>query len=78
MCMLGIKIAIAEMKNCSAPGDDEVTVDMMKAAGPIGMQCVYILYKCIVIWKVWQMNDTDDWKKAVIIPVYKKGDKKLL
>jgi hypothetical protein len=55
-----------------------VTVDMMKAAGPIGMQCVYILYKCIVIWKVWQMNDTDDWKKAVIIPVYKKGDKKLL
>jgi hypothetical protein len=52
MCMLGIKIAIAEMKNCSAPGDDEVTVDMMKAAGPIGMQCVYILYKCIVIWKV--------------------------
>lgn len=42
--MLDIKIAIAEMKNCNAPGNDEVTIDMMKAAGPIGMQCVYILY----------------------------------
>lgn len=42
--MLDFKIAIAEVKNCNAPGNDEVTVDMMKAAGPIGMQCVYILY----------------------------------
>jgi hypothetical protein len=36
MYMLGIKIAIAEMKNCNAPGDVEVTIDMMTAAGPIG------------------------------------------
>jgi hypothetical protein len=52
------------MKNCNAPGDVEVTIDMMTAAGPIGR------------FNKW--NDTDDWKKAVIIPVYKKGDKKLL
>jgi hypothetical protein len=45
MRILGIKIAIAEMKNCNAPGD-EVTVDMMKAARPIGMQCVYIMTGC--------------------------------
>jgi hypothetical protein len=49
---------------------------MMKAAQPIGMQCVYVY---IIIRKIWQMIDIPDgWKKTVIIPVYKKGDKKLL
>jgi putative transposon-encoded protein len=49
MRMLGIKIAIAEMKNYKALVDDEITVVMMKAAQPIGMQCVYVY---IIIRKI--------------------------
>jgi hypothetical protein len=36
--MLRIKIANARMKNNKAPGDYELTVYMIEAVGPIGMQ----------------------------------------
>jgi hypothetical protein len=39
--MLDTEISIANINNNKASGDDTVTVNMMKAAGPVGIQCIY-------------------------------------
>ena len=64
--------AIKRLKTSKAPGIDNITAEEIKAATECkGLQVVYQL--CQKIW-----NDEvfpTEWKKAVIVPVYKKKDK---
>lgn len=54
-------------------GDVEVIAEMIKAVGPIEMQWLYKIMR-----KVWKAHEIpDNSKKKMIIPIYKKGDKKL-
>jgi hypothetical protein len=39
--ILDIKISLAKMKNNKAPGDGEVTGDIITVKGPVGMQGIY-------------------------------------
>jgi hypothetical protein len=58
-CMFDIKIAIANMKNNRAPGDDEVTVDMIKPVKPVSVQRI-----CGIMRKICHSNKIPkDWKK---------------
>ena len=70
--MLNLEIALDKMKNGKAPGEDEVTVEMTKSAGPIGMQWLYRLMR--IVWKEGIIPK--EWQKGIIIPIFKKGDKK--
>jgi hypothetical protein len=45
---------------------------MIANAGPLGMQWLYRL-----MTKMWLENKIPgDWYKGIIVPIYKKGDKK--
>jgi hypothetical protein len=60
------------MQNNKSPGYDELTINMIKAAGPIGTQWLYW-----VLRRIWTENTIPDERyKGIIIPIYKKGDKK--
>jgi hypothetical protein len=57
------------MPRGKALGIDEVTSDMTKAAGPIGIQWLYRVLK-----QVWKSgNKPQEWRKGIIIPVHKSG-----
>lgn len=71
--MLEVEVAVQKMKMGKATGMDEISIEMIKAAGPLGMQWLYRLLKCV--WK--HKCVPEDWKKGIIIPVFKKGDKKV-
>ena len=69
---LEVETAIKKMKSNKSAGIDEFSVDMIKSLGPIGVQWVYRVVKAI-----WRENCVpDDWKRGIIIPFFKKGDKK--
>lgn len=67
-----VEEAVKRMKKGRAAGVDEVTIEMVTAAGEIGMQWFYRVVRAI--WK--EMRTPGEWKKAVIVPIFKKGNKK--
>jgi hypothetical protein len=63
---------ITQIKNYKSPGYDEISVDMTKAVGKIGKQ-----WLCHFLRKIWiEKRILEDWYKEIIVPVYKKGDRK--
>lgn len=71
--MLEVELAVRGMKTGKAAGIDEISVEMIKAAGPIGLQWLYRLLRCI-----WTRKCVpEEWGKGIIIPIFKKGDRKL-
>ena len=67
-----LEMAIDKMKGGRAPGVDEVSVEMVKAAGEVGKQWLYRVMR--VIWK--EKKTPEDWKKGLIVPIFKKGSRK--
>lgn len=65
--------AIKELKNNRAPGEDGLPSELFKKGGkPITDK----LHKLIV--KVWREERIPkDWQGAIILPIFKKGDKEL-
>lgn len=64
--------AVGKLKNGKSPGVDGVMSEMLKYASPMLHVCMLDLFNvCVESSKV-----PDDWKNAVIVPLYKgKGDK---
>jgi hypothetical protein len=57
------------MPRGKALGIEEVTSDMIKVAGLIGIQWLYRVLK-----QVWKSgNKPQEWRKGIIIPVHKSG-----
>jgi hypothetical protein len=60
------------MKSNKSPGYDELSVDMLKATGPVETEWLYR-----VLRRIWTKNRIhEDWYKGIIIPINKKGDRK--
>jgi exonuclease III len=66
-----VERAIKRLKNNKAAGCDEINAEMLKAGGKVVVQWMHRL-----ICKIWQDEVApEDWRKAIIVPLYKKGDK---
>uniref|UniRef100_A0A914X3Y7 Reverse transcriptase domain-containing protein n=1 Tax=Plectus sambesii TaxID=2011161 RepID=A0A914X3Y7_9BILA len=62
---------IKALKNGKAPGPDEVVAESLKAGGQILAERLHQLI--LTIWNTGVIPSA--WKKALIIPIHKKGDK---
>ncbi|KAL1447418.1 hypothetical protein WDU94_003530 [Cyamophila willieti] len=61
-----------KMKNGKSPGEDGVSIDILKEAGNEFYNLMANLFnKCILMCDI-----PDDWKNALMILIHKKGDKK--
>lgn len=68
-----VKKAIQYLKNNKAPGEDGIAAEVIKAEGDILALQIHEL-----ILKVWaEETIPSEWSEALVIPIYKKGDKKL-
>ena len=68
-----VEEALKTMKGGKAPGWDEVSVEMIRAAGIIGVQWLYRVLRA-----VWRERRTpEDWKKGIIVPIFKNGSRKI-
>jgi hypothetical protein len=67
-----VERAIREMRNGRSPGIDNITVEMIKAAGEIGTKWIHRII--LNVWK--QKRIPEDWRKGIIVPIFKKGDRK--
>ena len=72
LCKEEVRRLLNKMKNGRAPGVDELTVDMLKAAGDVGLE--WLLRIMRAAWN--QKRIPGDWEKGVIVPIFKKGDRK--
>jgi Reverse transcriptase (RNA-dependent DNA polymerase) len=67
-----VERALRGMRNGRSPGIDEVTVEMIKAAGEIGTKWLHR-----IILNVWKNKKIpEDWRMGIIVPIFKKGDRK--
>ena len=68
---LDVERAIKKMKNGKAPGEDNITAEMLKY---VGEKAIIEIYNMVLqIWNSEVMPD--DWKTGLIVPMYKEGDK---
>jgi hypothetical protein len=68
---LEVKIAIAKLKKYKSPSSDEITAELIQAAGEILLSAIHKL-----INSVWNKEELpDQWKESVILIIDKKGDK---
>ncbi|CAF3152656.1 unnamed protein product [Rotaria sp. Silwood2] len=69
-----VRRALCQMKSRRAPGNDEVTADLLKAGGEPVLQCLHSIFNDV--WENEKM--VENWNMAILIRLYKnKGDKKL-
>ena len=64
-----IREAIAQLKNNKAPGEDEITAEMLKLGGePI------VKWLTRLSHSIWHSEEVPkDWRKQLVIPLHKKG-----
>src|SRR5215813_10576892 len=63
--------AIKSLKCGKAAGVDEIRPEMLKAGGTITVQWLHHIMQ-----KAWEEGRIpEDWNKAIIVPIYKKGNK---
>ena len=63
--------AIAKLKSGKAPGVCGINAEMLKAGGMVAAEWLHR-----VIMLAWEKGKVaEDWKKAVIVPLHKKGSK---
>ena len=67
-----IERAVKQMRKNKAPGLCNITAEMLQNSGVYTIRWLHR-----VITAVWQTEKTpSDWRKAIIIPIHKKGDRK--
>ncbi len=67
-----VEKAVARLKCGKAAGMDRITAEMMKYGGDAVVE--WMLLICERVWKEGEVPD--DWKKAIIVPLYKgKGSR---
>ena len=64
--------AVASLKNGKAAGFDEITSEMVNHSGIADNVWLHRIIK--VAWETGLVQG--DWQKSVIVPIYKKGNKK--
>jgi hypothetical protein len=66
-----VEIAIVKLKKYKLPGSDQIPAELIKAGGETLQSEIHKLRNCI--WSKEELSD--QWKKCINVPVYKKGDK---
>lgn len=66
-----VEKVIEHLKNGKSAGEDEIAAELIKYAGNDMHREIYNLLSCI--WETERMPEK--WKEAVLIPIYKKGEK---
>ena len=62
---------ISKLKNGKTPGWDKVTTEMFKCMGKEGVRMLLEIYN-----RIWnEERIPQDWKTALIVPIYKNGDR---
>jgi hypothetical protein len=70
--MLDPETGMRQMKNNESSGYSELSVDMLKTIGPVGTKWLYQVSAKIST----ENRIPEDWYKGIIMPIYKKGDRK--
>ena len=65
-----IAAAVSALKNYKAAGVCGISPEMIKYGGQDGLKMLHILI--VHVWRVGVVPE--DWKKALIVPLFKKGD----
>jgi len=63
-----VELAIEELKSHKSPGIDQIPAELIKAGGKTIHELV------ISIWNKEELPE--EWKEYIIVPLYKKGDKR--
>lgn len=64
-----VRVAISQLKNSEAHGEDGVTAEILRLGGELVVQWLKHLADC-----VWREEAVPkDWKKSLLIPLHKKG-----
>jgi len=67
-----VKTAINHCKNNKSPGIDCITNELLKNGGEIIARTLNLLFA-----KLKELEDVpEEWNKGIIVPIFKKGDKK--
>ena len=67
-----VKSVVKNLKNGKAAGIDDIRPEMVKNSGELGISWLHS-----IIDMAWETGKVpSDWAKAVIVPIYKKGDRK--
>lgn len=67
-----VKEVLGKLKLGKAPGCDEIFPEMLKFMSDSAVKELTIIYN-----RAWQEKKVpEDWSRAVILPIYKKGDPK--
>lgn len=69
-----VKAALAQMKSRKAPGNDDVTMDLLKAGGAPIVSLLHSIFK-----DVWEKEEAnEDWTLSILIRLYtNKGEKQV-
>ena len=68
-----VREAIQALKTRKAPGVDNITSEMLQAGGESSVKMMHTL--CNNIYE--EKKCPEDWGRAIIVPIHKKGDKKV-
>jgi len=68
-----VELAFEKLKSHKSPGIDQIPAEVIKAGGKT--ICCEI-HKPISIWNKEELPE--EWKEAIIVPIYKKGDKQIV
>jgi hypothetical protein len=69
--LVEVKIAIGKLKSSKSPGTDNIPAELIKAVGETLYSEIHRL-----ICSIWNKEELpQQWKKSVLILIYKKGDK---
>jgi len=64
-------LAIVKLKSHKSPGIDQIPAELIKTGGRT-IRCA--IHKLIIA--IWNKEELpEEWKKSVIVPIHKKGDK---
>ena len=68
-----VRRAVRQMRKGKAPGLCGITAEMLQQTGEVTVKWIHR-----VVTAVWEIEEIpEDWRKAIIVPLHKKGDKKL-
>ena len=66
-----VELAIEKLKSHKSPGIDQIPAELIKAGGRT-IRCA--IHKLII--SIWSKEELpEEWKKSIIVPIHKKGDK---
>jgi hypothetical protein len=69
-----IEIALGQLKNGKAPGEDGVTTELLKAGGKPVLRELQKLFNAVL----FEGRTPEAWNRSVVVLFFKKGDKSLL